>query len=92
MKKPMNKRNYAVALSYDSDKHPAPKIVGKGKGLVADKMIEKAKMNKVPVYKDEKLVQQLQSMNMDEYISPELYEAVAQILVFISGVDSNENR
>lgn len=90
MKKPVIKRNYAVALSYDADKHPAPKVIGKGRGLVADKMIEKAKMSQIPVYKDEKLVQKLQTMNMDEYISPELYEAVAQILVFISGVDSNE--
>ncbi len=90
--KKINKRNYAVALSYDSGKHPAPKVVGKGRGLIVDKIIEKAKSNKIPVYKDEKLVKKLQSMDMDEYISPELYEAVAQILVFISGVDADEIR
>ncbi len=92
MKRKIKGKETAVALRYDVDEYVAPKIVGKGKGEVAKKIIEKANENKIPVYKDEKLANQLSAMEMDSYIPEELYEAVAQILAFIAGVDSNEIR
>lgn len=82
----------AIALKYDMDEYSAPKIVGKGKGEVAKRIIEKAKENEIPVYQDEKLANQLSAMDIDTFIPEELYEAVAQILAFIAGVDSNENK
>lgn len=82
----------AIALQYEMDEHVAPKIVGKGKGEVAKKIIEKAQENEIPIYQDEKLANQLSSMDIDSFIPEELYEAVAQILAFIAGVDSNESK
>lgn len=80
----------AVALKYDMDEDAAPKVVAKGQGEVAKKIVEQAQEHEIPVYKDEKLAGQLAAMEIDDYIPEELYEAVAQILVFIAKVDGRE--
>ncbi len=92
MKRKLKGKDMAVALQYDIDEHIAPKIVGKGKGEVAKRIIEKAEENQIPIYQDEKLANQLNSMDIDSFIPEELYEAVAQILAFIAGVDANESK
>ena len=92
MKRKIKGKDTAIALRYDMDEYIAPKIVGKGKGEVAKKIIEKAKENNIPVYQDEKLANQLSNLEIDTLIPEELYEAVAQILAFIAGVDSSEGK
>jgi len=79
----------AVALKYNIEE-VAPKVIGKGKGYVAEKLLEQAKLNKIPVYKDEKLVSDLMGINLGDNIPPELYEVVASVLVFISDLDRME--
>ena len=76
----------AVAISYEPGE-AAPKILANGKGKVAEKIIETAKENKVPTYKDNKLASTLSKLQIGDMIPPELYEVVAEILVFVDDMD-----
>ena len=76
----------AVAISYEPGE-AAPKILATGKGKVAEKIIETAKENKVPTYKDNKLASTLSKLQIGDMIPPELYEVVAEILVFVDDMD-----
>lgn len=80
------KEKMAIALAYRADEQ-APKILATGKGVVADKILEKAKESKVPLYKDEKLAKTLSKLDIGDMIPEELYEAVAEILVFVDRVE-----
>ena len=76
----------AIALEYDAD-YEAPKILATGKGALADRIIEKAKEADVPLYKDHKLADTLSKLQIGDMIPPELYEVVAEILVFVDDMD-----
>ena len=76
----------AVAISYEPGE-AAPKILATGKGKVAEKIIETAIENKVPTYKDNKLASTLSKLQIGDMIPPELYEVVAEILVFVDDMD-----
>lgn len=76
----------AVALSYDIADE-APKILASGKGYVAEKIIERAREEDVPVHKDEKLAKTLSKLEIGDYIPKELYGVVAEILVFVDRVE-----
>ena len=76
----------AVAVAYEPGES-APKILATGKGEVAEKIIEKAKENDVPLYKYNKLADTLSKLKIGDAIPPELYEAVAEILVFVDDMD-----
>ena len=78
----------AVALQYNPEEH-APKVVAKGKGIIAERIIKEAEESDVAVYKDEELVKELTKMEIGEHIPPELYEVVAQVLIFISDLDKS---
>ncbi len=80
------KKRTAVALEYDPE-DAAPKILASGQGIIADKIIEKAKEAKVPVHKDGRLADTLSRLEIGEMIPPELYEVVAEILVFVDAMD-----
>jgi flagellar biosynthesis protein len=76
----------AVALEYDPS-DSAPKVVAVGKGAVAEKIIEEAKKADVPIHKDDKLANTLSKLQIGDMIPPELYEVVAEILVFVDRMD-----
>lgn len=76
----------AIAIEYVPGE-AAPKILATGKGTVADRIIEKAKESNVPTYKDDKLADTLSRLKIGDMIPPELYEVVAEILVFVNDVD-----
>ena len=80
------KAKTAVALAYTPG-DAAPKILATGKGALADRIIETAKENKVPTYKDNKLAATLSKLQIGDMIPPELYEVVAEILVFVDDMD-----
>ena len=82
-----DKRKIATALKYDRGNDDVPKLVAKGMGLVAENMIETAEEHNVPVYHDERLSQQLYNLSLGDEIPPELYEIVAEVLVFIAKMD-----
>ncbi len=80
------KAKTAVALSYELGDE-APKVVASGRGYLAEKIIEKAKESDVPLHKDSKLAGTLSKLEIGECIPPQLYEVVAEILVFVDRVD-----
>ncbi len=85
-KPPQQKR--AVALRYDPALgDTAPKVVAKGKGRIADQILQLAQKNGVPVRQDANLVQVLSRLNLDQDIPPEVYRAVAAILAFLHRVN-----
>ncbi len=76
----------AVALSYDPNEDGAPKVIASGKGAIAERIIEKAKESNVPIHEDDKLADTLSKLEIGEMIPPELYEVVAEILVFVDAM------
>ena len=81
------KYNTAIAFVYDPNVDEAPKVLATGKGLVAEKIIAEAKKSDVPVHKDSKLAGTLSKLEIGDMIPPELYEAVAEVLVFVDAME-----
>lgn len=80
------KDRQAIALTYEPGTS-APTIVAAGKGYVADKIIETAKENEVPLYEDSELSDTLMRLQIGDTIPPELYKVVADILIFVDSMD-----
>jgi flagellar biosynthesis protein len=81
----------AVALEYDPS-DDAPRVIASGTGILAEKIIEKAKESNVPIHEDDKLAQTLSKLEIGEMIPPELYEVVAEILIFVDSMDKIKNK
>lgn len=73
----------AVAISYDAEVDDAPKIIAKGEGLVAEKIIAIAKERGIEVRKDTGLAEVLNALEVDSIIPIEAYLTVAEILSYI---------
>ena len=86
-----SKPKQAIALEYDPSED-APKVVASGRGLLAERIIEKAKEHHVPVHQDSKLANTLSRLEVGEMIPPELYEVVAEILVFVDAMDKIKSK
>ncbi len=86
-----NKVKTAVALEYDPN-DAAPKVIATGRGIIAEKIIEKAQEADVPIHKDDKLADTLSRLEIGEMIPPELYEAVAEILLFVDNMDKIKSK
>lgn len=82
----------AVALKYDPSQSEAPIVTAKGKGHIADRILEKAKENGIPVQEDPALVEVLSKLDLDQQIPAELYTLVAEILTFIYRSDKLAER
>jgi flagellar biosynthesis protein len=73
----------AVALRYDQEKEDAPRIIGKGAGHLAEKLIELAREHNIPVHENSDLLEILSRLDLNEEIPPETYVIVAEILAFV---------
>jgi flagellar biosynthesis protein len=83
MKTPnLTPRQVAIALSYGNDQG-APKVVAKGRGLIAQAIIERAKQHGVFVHESEDLVGLLMKVELDQEIPVQLYLAVAELLAWL---------
>ena len=82
-----NKQKTAVALGFEPGDE-APKIIATGKGHLAEKIIETAKEANVQIHKDSKLAETLSKLDFGEYIPPELYEVVVEVLMYVDKVDA----
>ncbi len=80
------KTKQAVALAYDPQ-DDAPTVIASGRGALAERIIEKAQEAAVPVHRDDKLADTLSRLEIGDMIPPELYEVVAEILVFVDAMD-----
>jgi flagellar biosynthesis protein FlhB len=79
-----NPTHFAIAVKYDAKASEAPMVIAKGKDLIAQKIKETAKQNKVPVVENKPLAQALyKSVDIGEKIPSELYKAVAEVLAFV---------
>lgn len=85
-KRQNQKPKTAVALSYEPNEE-APKVIASGRGYLADKIIAKAKEADIPLHQDEKLANTLSKLEIGDMIPPELYEVVAEILIFVDKMD-----
>ena len=81
----------AASLKYDQNKSNAPKVTAKGKGAIAQNIIDVAKEHNIPIKKDEDLLQMLSQIEINEEIPAELYKAVAEIFSFIYGISNEKN-
>lgn len=73
----------AAALRYERATDHAPRLVAKGEGKIAEKIIELAKEHGIPITQDPDLLQILSKLDLGAAISPEMYEIVAELLIFI---------
>jgi len=80
-------RQQAVALAYDAERGP-PRVVAKGRGLLADAIIERAKQHGVYVHESRELVALLIQVDLDKHIPASLYRAVAELLAWLHYLDS----
>jgi flagellar biosynthesis protein len=80
---PGRRRRKAAALRYDAAEAGAPRVVARGEGVIADQIIEAARRHGVPVHESADLVQLLTRLPLESRIPPELYLAVAEVIVFL---------
>lgn len=78
----------AVALKYDRKKDGAPRVTAKGKGKVAEKIIELAKKYDIPIKDDPDLIEVLSSLDINQEIPSDIYVAVAELLAFVYSTNS----
>lgn len=77
----------AVALAYQNG-DLAPKVVAKGRGLIAEQIIARAKEHGVFVHESRELVALLMQVDLDRNIPPALYRAVAELLAWIYHIEA----
>jgi flagellar biosynthesis protein len=73
----------AVALRYQPLHDEAPRVTAKGRGALAERILELARQHHLPIREDKNLVQVLAQLDLDQPIPPALYQVVAEILAFI---------
>jgi len=87
MNEKMTRLKKAVAMKYDPLTSSAPVVIAKGQGELAERILESAKENGVPIQEDQSLVEVLSKLDIDQEIPPELFAVVAEILSFVYRAD-----
>jgi flagellar biosynthesis protein len=86
---PLPPRAEAVALTYSAGEG-APRVVAKGRGLIAREIIERAREAGVYVHESPELVALLMQVDLDSHIPPQLYVAVAELLAWLYHIEQGE--
>ena len=87
------KKQRAIALKYDPTKSiAAPKVLASGRGVIAEKILELAREKGIPLYKDPELVEVLSQLDVGTEIQPELYQAVAEVLIFVYKMNQKKRK
>ncbi len=73
----------AAAMQYRQGHDSAPRVAAKGRGKMAEKIVAVARSHNIPLVEDPGLVQVLEALDVDTQIPAELYQAVAEVLVFV---------
>lgn len=79
----------AAVLKFDKEVDEAPRVVAKGRGYVAEKIIETAREHGVYLQEDPVLLENLLDIDLGDCIPPQLYAVIAEILVFVWQIDKN---
>jgi len=86
-----DRQRAAAAIAYrESD--GAPRVVAKGRGILADTIIERARASGVYVHESRELLALLMQVDLDRHIPPQLYVAVAELLAWLYHLEESENR
>ena len=86
-----NPTHIAVALKYNKEEMQAPRLIAKGTELIAKKIIEIAKEHGIPVIENPPVARALfRIVELNREIPPELYKAVAEILLFVYNLRKNQ--
>ena len=88
--KKIKEQNKAVALKYQSKQDVAPRVVAKGKGKMAEKIIEMAKAHDIYIHNDPDLIEVLSRLDLNEEIPPDLYVVVAELLSFVYALNAGK--
>ena len=88
---PDDARRTAVALTYETGAS-APRVVAKGRGLIAQTIIERATQAGVYVHESPELVALLMQVELDEAIPPQLYIAVAELLAWLYRLERGDEQ
>ncbi len=91
-KSPVDKDKLAVALTYDREEDQAPRVAAKGKGYIAEAIIDLAKKHGVEIREDRDLALLLSKIEIDTPIPVEAYAAVAEILAYIYKANAEARR
>ena len=78
----LDKQRVAAALAYQNG-DAAPRIVAKGRGIMADTIIEKARASGVYIHESRELLNLLMQIDLDSHIPPQLYLVVAELLAWL---------
>ncbi|NWF66666.1 MAG: EscU/YscU/HrcU family type III secretion system export apparatus switch protein [Campylobacterales bacterium] len=79
----------AVALKYKKEQQNAPKVIAKGSGEIAKKILQKAQEFNIPIFENEALVNSLMDVDLDKEIPPLLYQAAAEVFVWLLKSEQN---
>lgn len=88
MSPPADAARAAAALAY-REGDAAPRLVAKGRGLVADAIIEQARASGVYVHESRELLALLMQVDLDSHIPPGLYLAVAELLAWLHHLENS---
>lgn len=83
---PAKEKKTAIALEYEPAEQ-APKVIASGQGYLAEKILDVARQEEIPVHEDARLARSLREIEIGEYIPPELYQVVADVLVYVDAMD-----
>jgi flagellar biosynthetic protein FlhB len=87
-----NPTHFAVALKYDAEKMAAPRVIAKGKDLVAQRIKEVARKNNIPLVENVPLARALhKSVKVGGTVPRSLYQAVAEVLAFVYRLKGRNN-
>jgi flagellar biosynthesis protein len=82
----------AVALKYDRERDPAPRVVAKGRGVIAEQILKVAEEHGITIREDAELVEILGKLELDTIIPLEAYAAVASILSYVYSANDRMKR
>ena len=85
-----DRKKKAVAVKYQPKIDDAPKVIAKGQGKVAEKIIEIAKEHQLYIHNDPDLIEVLSQLDINEEIPPDLYIVMAELLAFVYSLNRSE--
>lgn len=82
----------AVALKYDQEKGTAPKVIAKGKGLIAEQIIALAEEHDIHIHENPELLEVLIRLELGDEIPETLYKAIAEVIAFAYNLKNEDNK
>ncbi len=80
----------AVALRYDAEAGSAPKVVAKGRGLIAEQILALAEEHNIHIHQSPELIEVLIRLELGDEIPEALYRAIAEVIAFAYGLKKEE--